>query len=95
MVQPSPGANTSGAATGGGLRLSGGVIALIGGIALLVIFMVQNREPITLQFLFWGFTWPLWLFTLVMALVGAVVWIGLGVLRRHRRRQARRDDRRD
>jgi uncharacterized integral membrane protein len=71
------------------------VIALIGGIALLVIFMVQNREPITLQFLFWGFTWPLWLFTLVMALVGAVVWIGLGVLRRHRRRQARRDDRRD
>jgi uncharacterized integral membrane protein len=95
MVQPSHGANTSGAATAGGLRLSGGVIASIGGIALLVIFMVQNREPITLQFLFWAFTWPLWLFTLLMALVGTVVWIGLGVLRRHRRRQARRDDRRD
>jgi uncharacterized integral membrane protein len=40
--------------------------------------MIQNAEPVTLHFLFWSFTWPLWLFTLVMALVGALVWSGLG-----------------
>jgi len=40
-------------------------------------------------FLFWSFTWPLWLFALVSALAGALVWFGLGV--RHRRRTARRD----
>jgi uncharacterized integral membrane protein len=57
--------------------------------------MVQNTERITLRFLFWSFTWPLWLFTLVTALVGAMVWFGFGVMRRHRRRTARRDDRRD
>jgi uncharacterized integral membrane protein len=77
------------------LGLSGGAIASLAGVALLVVFMVQNTERITLQFLFWSFTWPLWLFTLVTALVGALVWFGFGVMRRHRRRTARRDDRRD
>jgi uncharacterized integral membrane protein len=57
--------------------------------------MVQNTEAVTLQFLFWQFTWPLWLFTLVVAALGSLVWIGLGVLRRHRRRVARRDARDD
>jgi hypothetical protein len=33
----------------------------------------------------------LWVFTLVIALVGALVWFGLGVMRRHRRRRRRRD----
>jgi uncharacterized integral membrane protein len=75
-------------------RLSGGAISAISGGALLVIFMVQNTENITLHFLVWSFTWPLWLFTLVTALVGALVWFGLGVLRRHRRRRARREERR-
>jgi uncharacterized integral membrane protein len=94
MVQQSRG-GTSGAAEGQKLRLSGGVIASLTGVGLLAIFMIQNREPITLHFLFWSFTWPLWLFSLVMALVGASVWFGLGVMRRHRRRKARREDRRD
>jgi uncharacterized integral membrane protein len=75
-------------------RLSGGAITSITGAALLVIFMVQNTENITLHFLVWSFTWPLWLFTLVTAMVGALVWFGLGVLRRHRRRKARREERR-
>lgn len=75
-------------------RLSGGAITSLAGGALLVIFMVQNTENITLHFLVWSFTWPLWLFTLVTALVGALVWFGLGVLRRHRRRKARREERR-
>jgi uncharacterized integral membrane protein len=57
--------------------------------------MLQNTQDVTLRFLFWGFTWPLWLFTLVDATLGAIVWIGLGVLRRHRRRVARRAARQD
>jgi uncharacterized integral membrane protein len=62
-------------------------------VGLLLIFMIQNTERVTLQFLFWQFTWPLWLLTLLAALVGALVWFGLGVMRRHRRRAARRDAR--
>jgi uncharacterized integral membrane protein len=61
---------------------------------VLLIFMIQNTEDVTLHFLFWNFTWPLWLFTLVTAAVGAFAWFGLGVIRRHRRRKARREDRR-
>ncbi|MGA7420088.1 MAG: lipopolysaccharide assembly protein LapA domain-containing protein [Acidimicrobiales bacterium] len=75
-------------------RLSGGAITSLVGGALLIIFMVQNTENITLHFLAWSFTWPLWLFTLVTALVGGLTWFGLGVLRRHRRRKARREERR-
>jgi uncharacterized integral membrane protein len=71
-------------------RLSGGAIASLIGLGLLVIFMVQNREKVTLHFLAWNFTWPLWLFTLAIAVVGALVWFGLGVVRRHRRRKERR-----
>ena len=57
--------------------------------------MLQNTEDVPIEFLFWEFTWPVWLLTIVSALVGALVWFGLGVLRRHRRREERRDDRRD
>jgi uncharacterized integral membrane protein len=94
MTQQSSGRTTSGAGEEQKLRLSGGVIASLTGVALLVIFMIQNTDRITLNFLFWSFTWPLWLFTFVMALVGALVWFGVGVMRRHRRRTARREDRR-
>ena len=95
MVQQSPDDSTSGAAKGHGLQLGGGVIASLTGVGLLLIFMIQNTEDVTLNFLVWSFTWPLWLFSVVMALFGALVWFGLGVIRRHRRRKARRDDRRD
>jgi uncharacterized integral membrane protein len=78
-----------------GMRLSGGAIASLGGVAALVIFMSQNTEDVTVQFLGWEFTWPVWLLVLVSALIGALVWFGLGVLRRHRRRSDRRDERRD
>ncbi|WP_051143987.1 lipopolysaccharide assembly protein LapA domain-containing protein [Modestobacter italicus] len=74
-------------------RLSGGLIATLSGAGLLLVFMLQNTEPVTLTLFFWEFSWPLWLFTLVVASLGAVVWIGLGILRRHRRRVARRDAR--
>jgi uncharacterized integral membrane protein len=97
MVQQGPPAgSTSG--TGGapsGVRLSSGLVATLAGGGLLIIFMAQNTEDVTLQFLFWSFTWPLWLFTLTVAVLGSILWIGLGVLRRHRRRQARREARGD
>jgi uncharacterized integral membrane protein len=74
-------------------RLTGGAIASLSGVGLLVIFTIQNTDDVNLDFLFWSFTWPLWLLCLVMALVGAIAWFGLGVLRRHRRRKERRADR--
>lgn len=77
-----------------GLRVGSGAIASSSGVAALGIFMVQNTEDVTVKFLFWDFTWPVWLLILVAALIGAVVWLGLGVLRRHRRRKERRADRR-
>ena len=74
-------------------KLGGGAIATLGGVAALAIFMLQNTEDVPVQFLFWDFTWPVWLLTIISALVGALVWFGMGVLRRHRRRKERRDDR--
>ena len=76
-------------------RLGGGAIASLAGVALLVTFMLQNTEDIRIDFLFWHFTWPLWLVVMLSAALGALVWFGLGVMRRHRRRKERRQDRRD
>jgi uncharacterized integral membrane protein len=75
-------------------RLGGGAIASLSGLAVLLIFVIQNRGDVKVHFLFWGFIWPLWLYTIVMALFGALVWFGLGVMRRHRRRKERRENRR-
>jgi uncharacterized integral membrane protein len=93
MVQESPSDSTRPPAEG--RRLSGGAIASLSGVGLLVIFMIQNTERVRLEFLFWHFTWPLWLLTMASALLGAIVWLGLGVVRRHRRRKERRQARRD
>jgi uncharacterized integral membrane protein len=92
MVQQSSSADVPSPTTGPsrGARLSGGFLATLAGGGLLVVFMVQNRDDVTVQFLVWSFTVPLWLFTLVTAVLGSIVWIGLGILRRHRRRKARR-----
>ena len=97
MVQQSsvPAAGAGVGTRSSGARLSGGLIATLAGGGLLVVFMVQNTERITMKFLGWSFSWPLWLYTIVVAVLGAIVWLGLGVLRRHRRRVARRADRRD
>jgi len=75
-------------------RLGGGAIASLSGLAVLLIFIIQNREDVKFHFLFLNFIWPLWLYTIVMALFGALVWFGLGVIRRHRRRKERRENRR-
>jgi len=73
--------------------LGAGAIASLTGIGALLVFIVQNTEDVRFHFLFFSFTWPLWLYTIVTALIGALVWFGLGVMRRHRRRQERRDRR--
>lgn len=61
--------------------------------AALLIFVIQNTEDVTFRFVILTFTWPMWLYTVVMAVFGAVVWMGVGVLRRHRRRKERRAQR--
>jgi uncharacterized integral membrane protein len=76
-------------------RMTGGTIATVGGGAALLLFIFQNTEDIKFHFLAFHFTWPLWLYTILVALFGAIVWIGLGVLRRHRRRVERRAARRE
>jgi uncharacterized integral membrane protein len=93
MTQEGPSDSTRPPAQG--RRLGGGAIASLSGIGLLVVFMIQNTERVRLEFLFWDFTWPLWLLTMASALLGAIVWFGLGVMRRHRRRKERRQARWD
>ncbi len=81
--------------TKGGGGLGAGAISTIVGLALLLIFVIQNTERVVFKFLMFSFEWPLWLYTIVVALIGALIWFGLGVMRRHRRRKERRAERRD
>ena len=37
-------------------KLGGGAIATLGGVAALAIFMLQNTDDVTVEFLFWDFT---------------------------------------
>jgi uncharacterized integral membrane protein len=78
----------------GDRRLGGGAIASLTGVGVLLIFVLQNTDDVRFHFLFLDFTWPIWLYTIVVAVFGALVWFGLGVIRRHRRRKARRAERR-
>jgi uncharacterized integral membrane protein len=97
MVQQTPGAANT-APTGGAPQassISKGLLATLAGGGLLVVFVVQNRDDVTLNFLFWSFSVPMWLFTIAVAVLGSIVWIGIGMLRRHRRRKERRADRND
>jgi uncharacterized integral membrane protein len=93
-AQQIPGGGGNGQAQAPGRRLGARAITGLTGVGLLLVFMIQNTEDVKLDFLFWSFTWPLWLYTFVIALVGAVVWVGWGVFRRHRRRKERRQERR-
>jgi uncharacterized integral membrane protein len=96
MAQPTNPGTTSGTGdTPSNAGLSSGLIATLSGGALLLVFILQNRSDVTLKFLLWSFVWPLWLLIIVTATLGAMVWFGLGVLRRHRRRVARRAARHD
>jgi uncharacterized integral membrane protein len=57
--------SASGVTKGRGLQLSGGALASLIGVGLLLIFVVQNNQLVTLRFLIWSFTWPLWLLPIV------------------------------
>jgi uncharacterized integral membrane protein len=92
MVQESPRDSTRPPAEG--RRLGAGAIASLSGAGLLLLFMIQNTQRVRLDFAFWSFIWPLWLLIVASALLGALVWVGLGVMRRHRRRKERRQARR-
>ena len=70
--------------------MSGGAVASCVGVAALVVFMAQNTADVEVSFLWWDFTVSVWQLTLASASLGAVVWLGLGVVRRHRRREERR-----
>jgi uncharacterized integral membrane protein len=85
-----PGGQQPGGQQPDGRKLSGGAVASLSGLGVLVVFIIQNTDRVRFQFLFWSFTWPLWLLTMASALLGALVWFGLGVMRRHRRRVDRR-----
>ncbi len=67
-------------------RLSRGAItALVAGVVLLV-FMFQNTGTVRVRFLVFTFSLPLWLYTFGTAVVGGLLWYGLGLLRRRRGR---------
>ena len=93
MVQQGSGPTVDRATSTSGRPVSGGLVAGLAGGGILLIFMIQNTQDVTLHFLVWHFTWPLWLFTILMAVVGALTWFAAGIVRRHRRRSARRADR--
>ena len=80
---------------GSGSEKSGGNGFLIGGGILLVLllFIFQNTADTTFKYLFWEFTLPLWLGLLITAIVEFVVGQFALMLRRHKRRQSRRDAR--
>ncbi|MBV8160909.1 MAG: DUF1049 domain-containing protein [Acidimicrobiia bacterium] len=65
-----------------------GALAALSGTALLLIFMLQNTQDIPVHLLFWHATLPVWFIIFGSALVGALVWVGAGIVRRHRRRTA-------
>jgi uncharacterized integral membrane protein len=71
-----------------GFLIGGGIL-----LVLLLIFIFQNTADTTFKFLFWSFTFPLWLGLLITAVVAFVVGQFALMWRRHKRRQARRDAR--
>ncbi len=66
-------------------RIGAGAIISIIGLVVLIVFMAQNTEKVRVHFLAWHFTWSVWLLVLVTALIGALIWFGIGVVRRYRR----------
>ena len=63
-------------------------------IVAVLAFIVQNRVPVKLTWLFWSFSWPLWLLLVVTIGLSLIAGQILLMLRRHRRRVARRAVRR-
>src|SRR5215208_7523288 len=71
-----PGGQQPGGQQPDGRKLSGGAIASLTGLGVLLIFIFQNTDRVRFQFLVWTFTWPLWWYTIITALLGAPLWFG-------------------
>lgn len=69
-----------------GRKLSAGVVTLLLGLAALGAFMFQNPDRVRVEFLVWDLEVALWLLVLASAVLGALVWSGIGLIRRRRRR---------
>ena len=75
------------------LRSVLGVIGIISAAAV-AAFIIQNRSDVKISWLFWSFSWPVWLLLIVtigLSLAAGAIWL---MWRRHRRRVARRAARR-
>lgn len=68
--------------------ITGDQVKRYGPIALLalasLLFILQNTESVTFEFLWFNFEWPLWIMLIAFAGVGALVFYGV-----QRRRQQR------
>ncbi len=73
---------------GNGFLIGGGIL-----LVLLLLFIFQNTAETTFKFLFWSFTFPLWLGLVIAAVLAFVIGQLALMWRRHKRRQARRDSR--
>lgn len=71
-----------------GFRLNARQFVGIVVAVVLVIFILSNRDPITVQFLFVSWNTSQWVVLTVTALLGAAV--GAGVFARRQKRKARR-----
>ena len=52
---------------------------------LFIGFLLANSEDVTVEFLWWEGSLPLWLILVISALTGVVIWELAGYLRRRRR----------
>jgi uncharacterized integral membrane protein len=55
-----------------------------------VLFILQNTETVSFNFLWFEFRWPLWIMLIVFMVAGAIV--AYGITRRIRSRRAARAD---
>ena len=68
-------------------QVIGAVIGL-----LAVIFIVQNSDKQTVEFLFYSLTAPVWIAFVVILLAGAVLgYVGRGVIQSRQLKKAKRD----
>jgi uncharacterized integral membrane protein len=66
-----------------GRQIGGALIAIV-----LLVFIMSNRQDVTVEFLFMDFTTSQWVVLTVTALLGAAV--GAGIFSRRQKRKARR-----
>ena len=66
-----------------GRQIGGTLIAIV-----LLLFIMSNRQDVTVEFLFMDFTTSQWVVLTVTALLGAAV--GAGIFSRRQKRKARR-----